>query len=73
MTMINQIGFVSPKAGQKPKKTVKGLASSVGTKNLPSRATAEPLIVRAMAIERLKKIDPHSEDMYSDMEDNNTE
>ena len=73
LVMIKQLGFVSPKAGQKSKNTVKGLASSVGIKNLPSRTTAEPLIVRAMAIGRLKKIDPDSADMYSDLDNDNTE
>ena len=71
MVMIKQIGFMSPKAGQTSKKTVKGLAKLVGIKNLPSRTTAEPLIVRAMAIERIKKIDPDSEDMYSDLNADN--
>ena len=42
-------------------------AKSVGINDLPSRATAEPLIVRAMAIARIKKMDPDSEDMYSDL------
>ena len=67
MVMIKQIGFMSPKAGQTSNKTVKGLAKLVGIKNLPSRSTAEPLIVRAMAIDRIKKMDPNSEDMYSDL------
>ena len=43
----------------------------MGINNLPSRATAEPLIVRAMAIERIKKIDPDSEEMYSDLNADN--
>ena len=67
MMMIKQIGFMSPKTGQKSKKTMKSLAKSVGIMNIPSRATAEPLIVRAMAIARIKKMDADSEDMYSDL------
>ena len=58
---------MSPKIGQTSKKTVKSLAKSVGIKTIPSRATAEPLIVRAMAIARIKKMDADSEDMYSDL------
>ena len=65
--MIKTIGFMSPKAGQGTKKTMKSLATTVGIPNLPCRATAEPLIVRAMAIKRLKTLDPTSEAMYTDL------
>ena len=67
MMMIKQIGFMSPKTGQTSKKTMKSLAKSVCIKTIPSRATAEPLIVRAMVIDRIKKMDADSEDMYSDL------
>ena len=66
LQMIKAIGFVSPKTGQGSKKTMKSLATTVGISNLPSRATAEPPIVRAMAIKRLKTLGPTSEEMYTD-------
>ena len=68
LQMIKTIGFMSPKAGQGSNKTMKSLATMVGIKNLPSRTNAEPLIVRAMAIKRLKTLDPASEAMYTDLE-----
>ena len=67
MQMIKTIGFMSPKTGQGSKKTMKSLAAKVGIKNIPSRVTAEPLIVRAMAIKRLKTLDPTSGAMYTDL------
>ena len=70
LQMIKTIGFMSPKTGQGSNKTMKSLATTVGIKNLPSRATAEPLIVRAMAIKRLKTLDPMSEATYTDLETN---
>ena len=68
---ISSFQYIPYTAGQTSKKTVKGLAKLVGIKNLPSRSTAEPLIVRAMAIDRIKKMDPNSEDMYSDLNADN--
>ena len=64
--MIKTIGFMSPKSGQESDTTMKSLATKVGIKNLPSRTTAEPMIVRAMAIKRLKTIDPMAVAMYED-------
>ena len=61
---------MSPKTGQGSNKAMKSLATTVGIKNLPSRATAEPLIVRAMAIKRLKTLDPMSEATYTDLKTN---
>ena len=67
MQMTKTIGFMSPKTGRGSKKTMKSLATTVGIPNLPRRATAGPLIVRAMAIKRLKTLDPTSEAMYTDL------
>ena len=72
MAMIKTIGFMSPKAGQKTKQTMKSLATTVGIKNLSSRSTSEPIIVRAMAIKRLQVLDPDSVNTYSDIKSTTT-
>ena len=67
MGMIAQVGFRSPKANQKSKQTVEPLAKSVGIRNLPARAKAEALVVRAMAIKRIQKLDETACNLYTDL------